>query len=219
MAALGGLYSSTVTTVVLARQAKADPAMKRQAQAGITLATAIMYLRILAVVAIFNLPLARVLAPPLVGLSLAGLLICLWQYRSGKPLEPQAAPAAMHLAASGNPLALGAAAIFAALFVAISVVSGVAKSQFGVSGIYALAAIIGVTDIDPFVLNLAQGGISGMSNGALAAAILIASSSNNVLKAVYATSFAGGKATAASAVALVVLAAAGVAAAFAMSVL
>ncbi len=47
MAALGGLYSSTATTVVLARQAKAEPALKRHAQAGITLATAIMYLRIL----------------------------------------------------------------------------------------------------------------------------------------------------------------------------
>ena len=218
MAALGGLYSSTVTTVVLARQAKADPTMKRQAQAGITLATAIMYLRILGVVAIFNLPLAQVLGLPLVGLSLAGFLICLWQYRFSKSAE-QPASGQMHLAASGNPLALGAAAVFAGLFVLISVVSAVAKSQFGVSGIYALAAIIGVTDIDPFVLNLAQGGISGMSNGSLAAAILIASSSNNVLKALYAAVFAGGKTTAGSAVVLVVLAAAGIAAAFAISFL
>ena len=69
MAALGGLYSSTATTVVLARQAKADPALKRQAQAGITLATAIMYLRLLAVVTIFNLTLARVLALPLCAAS------------------------------------------------------------------------------------------------------------------------------------------------------
>ena len=58
MAALGGLYSSTATTVVLARQAKADDAMRGHAQAGITLATAIMYLRILAVVAFFNETLA-----------------------------------------------------------------------------------------------------------------------------------------------------------------
>src|ERR1700728_3365723 len=73
MAALGGLYSSTATTVVLARQARSDPAMRLHAQAGITLATAIMYLRILAVVAFFNLTLARVLAPALCALSLAGL--------------------------------------------------------------------------------------------------------------------------------------------------
>ena len=80
MAALGGLYSSTATTVVLARQAKADAAVRRHAQAGITLATAIMYLRILAITAIFNMTLARRLALPLLGLSAAGLLICALQY-------------------------------------------------------------------------------------------------------------------------------------------
>jgi uncharacterized membrane protein (DUF4010 family) len=215
MAALGGLYSSTATTVVLARQAKAEPALKRHAQAGITLATAIMYLRVLAVVAIFNMTLARVLALPLCGLSLAGFLICALQYRLGKPPEEAPAPGATHLAASANPLELGAAAVFAALFIATSVVSAVAKAQFGVSGIYALAAIIGVTDIDPFVLNLTQGGVSGVPSAEVAAAILIAASSNNVLKAIYAASFAGGKATAGSAAALVFLAIAGVAIAFA----
>jgi uncharacterized membrane protein (DUF4010 family) len=99
--------------------------------------------------------------------------------------------------------------VFAALFVAVSFVSNWAKAQFGTSGIYALAAIVGVTDIDPFVLNLAQGGTAGMSNGALAAAILIAASSNNILKAVYAAFFGGGRATAVSAAVLVLLAIAG----------
>ena len=86
-----------------------------------------------------------------------------------------------------------------------------AKAQFGAAGIYTLAAIVGVTDIDPFVLNLAQGGTSGMSESALAAAILIAASSNNILKALYAAVFAGGRATVVSAAVLVLLAAAGVA--------
>jgi uncharacterized membrane protein (DUF4010 family) len=217
MAALGGLYSSTATTVVLARQAKSNPALKRHAQAGITLATAIMYLRILAVIAIFNIPLARVLAPPLIGLSLGGFVICLLQYRFGKAPPNEPVHDAMQPPADTNPLELGAAIIFAALFVAVSVVSAVAKSQFGISGIYGLAAIIGVTDIDPFVLNLAQGGVSGVQNAALATAILIAASSNNVHKALYAACFAGGKATAGSAAALVLLALAGLAAAFAMA--
>ena len=218
MAALGGLYSSTATTVVLARQAKAEPALKRQAQAGITLATAIMYLRLLVVVGIFNLALARILALPLCGLSLIGFLICGLQYRSGAPNKEQAREA-MPLAANANPLELGAAAIFALLFVATSLLSTVAKSHFGISGIYALAAIIGVTDIDPFVLNLAQGGVAGIENAALAAAILIAASSNNILKAIYAACFAGGKATAASAAALVGLAVVGAAAAVALMML
>jgi len=218
MAALGGLYSSTATTVVLARQAKTDPSLKRHAQAGITLATAIMYLRVLAVIAIFNMTLARILALPLGGLALAGFLICLLQYRLGKPPLEEPPQDAMHIPPNANPLQLGAAAVFAALFVATSVVSAVAKSQFGVSGIYALAAIIGVTDIDPFVLNLAQGGVSGVPITELAAAILIATSSNNILKALYAACFAGGKATAGSAAALLGLAAAGVALACAVIV-
>ena len=218
MAALGGMYSSTATTVVLARQAKADPTLARQAKAGITLATAIMYLRILIVVGIFNLALAKFLALPLGGLAVAGFVICAIQYWHGKPAN-EAPQTAMPAAQRGNPLELGAAAIFAALFVAVSIVSAVAKAQFGVSGIYGLAAVVGVTDIDPFVLNLAQGGISGMQNADLAAAVLIAASSNNVLKAIYAASFAGGRATAASAIALVVLAALGLAAAYAIIVM
>jgi uncharacterized membrane protein (DUF4010 family) len=212
MAALGGLYSSTAATVVLARQAKAEPALQHQAQAGITLATAVMYLRILAIVAIFNFALARTLALPLCTLSLAGLVFCALQYRLGKgtgkePVEP------MRLATSTNPLELGAAAIFAVLLI-----STVAKSQFGISGIYALAAIVGVSDIDPFVLNLVQGGVAGVENTGLAAAILIAASSNNILKAVYAAGFAG-RATGTSAGALIALAVAGFAAALAVATL
>lgn len=217
MAALGGMYSSTATTVVLARQAKADPALARQARAGITLATAIMYVRILAVVAIFDIALARILAPPLCALALAGIVICALQYRADRSAEDAAAPGAAHPAVSGNPLELGAAAVFAALFVVVSVVSTVAKSHFGISGIYGLAAIVGVTDIDPFVLNLAQGSVPGVPGIELAAAILIAASSNNILKAAYAASFAGGKATASSVAALVALAVAGVAIAVAMA--
>ena len=212
MAALGGVYSSTATTVVLARQAQTGSVMRRNAQAGITLATAIMYLRILIVVAVFNMTLARTLALPLCGLSLAGLLVCALQYWLARPAPEDAKAQRPALPPSGgNPLELGPAALFAFLFIAVSLVSNWAKAQFGVSGIYTLAAIVGVTDIDPFVLNLAQGGTSGMSETALAAAILIAASSNNILKALYAAVFAGGRATAVSAAVLVLLAAAGVA--------
>lgn len=210
MAALGGLYSSTATTVVLAREAKTGLVRRRQAQAGITLATAIMYLRILLVVAFFNFALALVLAPWLCGLSLAGLVISALQYHLGRPAtadKETAASSTRRLAA--NPLELGPAAVFAVLFIVVSLVSNWAKAEFGTSGIYTLAAIVGVTDIDPFVLNLAQGGTTGMSYSALAAAILIAASSNNVLKALYAAFFAGGRATGASAIVLVLLAAAG----------
>jgi uncharacterized membrane protein (DUF4010 family) len=216
MAALGGLYSSTATTVVLARQAKAGSLTKRRAQAGITLATAIMYLRILVIVAVFNRPLASTLMIPLCGLALAGMLICALQYWFAKPVYGNTdAPVSALQAAGANPLQLGPAALFAALFVLVSLVSKWIAAQFGISGVYSLAAVVGITDIDPFVLNLAQGGTSGMSNAVLAAAILIAASSNNILKAAYAAGFAGGRQTAGSAAALILLAIAGVGIAFA----
>ena len=211
MAALGGVYSSTATTVVLARQAKTGSVMRQQAQAGITLATAIMYLRILVVIAVFNLTLARALLLPLCGLSLAGLIVCALQYRFAKAPTAQSKSQRSTLPPSGgNPLGLGSAALFAALFIIVSLVSKWVTSQFGISGIYSLAAVVGVTDIDPFVLNLAQGGTSGLPESALAAAILLAASSNNILKAAYAAFFAGGRATATSAGVLVLLAVAGV---------
>jgi uncharacterized membrane protein (DUF4010 family) len=160
--------------------------------------------------------LARALILPLCALSLAGFIFCAVQYGWRTDADKQSAQA-MHLAASTNPLELGAAAVFALLFVAVSLITVLVKAQLGVSGIYALAAVVGVSDIDPFVLNLAQGGVSGVENAALAAAILIASSSNNILKAVYAAGFAGGRATAASAAVLIGLAIAGCAAAYAVA--
>jgi uncharacterized membrane protein (DUF4010 family) len=159
--------------------------------------------------------LARALFLPLCALSAAGFIFCAVQYRWPSRAEKQSVQT-MQLAASSNPLELGTAAIFALLFVAVSVATVLVKAQLGISGIYALAAIVGISDIDPFVLNLAQGGVAGMENAALAAAILIAASSNNILKAGYAAGFAGGKATAASAAVLVALALAGCAAAYAL---
>lgn len=223
MAALGGLYSSTATTVVLARQAAADPGAVRQAEAGITLATAIMYLRILAVIAVFNLALARQLALPMGGLAAAGFAICAAQYWRDAWRKPAAAKAATASGAARtmpppvtrNPLEFGPAIAFALLFVATSVLAAAATARFGAAGIYTLAAIVGVSDIDPFVLNLAQGGATNVPDAALVVAVLIAASSNNILKALYAAVFAGGRATVGSAAALVALAAAGLALAFA----
>jgi len=209
MAALGGLYSSTATTVALARQAGSGTD-DGELQAGITLASGIMYLRILAIVAVFNGMLAWRLALPLCGLSLAALLICALQYWRAERTSPQQTRT-KPLPTGGNPLALGSAALFSALFILVSLLSTWVKSQFGVSGLYSLAAVVGITDVDPFVLNLAQGGASGTPAETLAAAIIIASSSNNILKAAYAAVFAGRRAVAGSAAALVFLALAGVA--------
>ena len=69
--------------------------------------------------------------------------------------------------------------------------------------------MIGFTDIDPFVLSIAQGG-GGLPLDSAAIAILIAISSNNILKAVYTIVFAGRRASLPAAGALIALAACGI---------
>src|SRR5262245_29597781 len=86
-------------------QARNDSAMRPQAQVGITLATGIMYLRILILIAIFNLSLASRLALALVTLSLAALLICAFQYWRSRPFSKSE-----RISLVKNPLELGAAA-------------------------------------------------------------------------------------------------------------
>jgi uncharacterized membrane protein (DUF4010 family) len=189
VALLGGLYSSTATTLVLAKQARSEPAVLRTSNAGIVLATAVMYLRLLMVILVFNRALAMVLLMPLVGLSGLGLVVALgWYVLGGR--EAQSAGSN---ALPGNPLELTTAATFAGLFVVISIATAWATQRFGSAGTYALAAIVGVSDIDPFVLNLAQGDASHITVATEANAVLIAASSNNVVKAVYALVYSKGQ--------------------------
>ena len=186
-AVLGGAYSSTATTVVLAkrlREAKQAPA---DISAGIVAATAIMYVRIGVVVALFDMHIALTLAPALVVLAAIGAALAIYEWR-----RPRARSAKTNLVVlPKNPLQIPAALIFAALIVVISVISAWVRSAFGESGILVLSAVVGATDIDPFVLNIAQGGIGGMSVASLCAAVLIAASSNNVAKAAYSIGFGG----------------------------
>lgn len=205
---LGGLYSSTATTVVLARQLKRNPANSHEVQSGIVLATALMYLRLGVVVAFFDLPLALKLAPALIVLAVVGGLcagLCLWLGKRGQVGESAAATPPR------NPLELSAALIFAVMFVVISLASAWVKTYFGRSGIYGLAAIVGVTDIDPFVLSIAQGGVKGLGPTAFTIVILIAASSNNLLKAVYSVAFGGWRASAPAVASLIALSVIGIA--------
>ena len=202
---LGGLYSSTATTVVLARRARAEPAMLRQPQTGIILANSVMYLRVLVIIAMFDRPLAGALAPPLLALALLGLVLAgIWYWARAVPTAPK-----ITTAPPTNPLELTTALVFAASFVAVSLASTWVRAEFGEAGLFGLAAIVGLTDINPFVLSIAAGGAARLPAGAAAAAILVAASSNNLLQAVYATAFAGGRAAAAPAAALSLLALAG----------
>jgi uncharacterized membrane protein (DUF4010 family) len=207
-AVLGGAYSSTVTTVALAReQRQLGPlaAARPDLAIGIIVATAVMYLRINAVIAFFNPQLGLLLLPATAICFALAAAIASWRWLRR---SPQAAPAGSKLPAA-NPLQLGAAVTFAVLYVIVAVASAWVSHRFGERGIYTLATFTGLTDIDPFVLNLAQGGVAGMSPRAAAAAILVAASSNNVLKGCYALAFGGSRAARPAVLTLFLLASVG----------
>ena len=208
-AVLGGAYSSTATTVVLAKRLRELKHATPDISAGIVIATAIMYIRIGLVVAVFDLHFALTLAPALIALCAIGAALAVYEWRRPRP---RGAKATLTVAPK-NPLQIPTALVFAVLIVVISIVSAWVRGAFGESGILVLSAVVGATDIDPFVLNIAQGGIGGMSVASLSAAVLIAASSNNVAKAAYAVGFGGWAAARRPAIMLLVLAVLGVAAA------
>lgn len=204
-AVLGGAYSSTVTTVALAReQGRLGPLARARPDLaiGIIVATAVMYLRINTVIAFFNAQLGLLLLPATAVCFALAAAISAWRWLR-RPSE--AAPAGAKLPAA-NPLQLGTAVTFASLYVILAVASAWVSHRFGERGIFTLAAFTGLTDVDPFVLSLAQGGVAGMSLRAAAAAILVAASSNNVLKGCCALAFGGSRAARPAALALFLLA-------------
>ncbi|HKU80705.1 MAG TPA: DUF4010 domain-containing protein [Candidatus Tumulicola sp.] len=204
---LGGLYSSTATTVVLARRSR-DEGMSPEFEAGIVAATGMMYLRIVVICTIFSLQLGKMLLLPLL-VPCALMSVFAWlRKRYGTFTQARGrAP---------NPLQLSTAIVFAVLMVAIALVTTLVQAHLGRAGVYGLAAVVGVTDIDPFVLSLAQGGIANLGVATAALAIVIAASSNNVLKAAYAIAFSRRRESAVPVAALLGAAVVGLALGFAV---
>ena len=184
-AILGGAYSSTVTTVVLAKRAS-QKERPHLFSGGILIASGVMYLRLAVLIGIFNRSL--ILRLGLIFVTLAALPIVvgwLWSRRKDPSSE-----AVKREFAPRNPLELSAALLFAVLFVALVIVSHFVLAHFGSGGIYTLAAITGLVDVDPFVLGLTQSADSSTPMSLAFAAILIAASSNNFIKGIYACIFA-----------------------------
>ncbi|MBV8148002.1 MAG: DUF4010 domain-containing protein [Candidatus Eremiobacteraeota bacterium] len=205
-AILGGLYSSTATTVVLARRAR-DEGMTPELEAGIMAASAMMYLRIIIISSIFNAGLGAKLFAPLLVLAAVTLIFTIVRGRAAAR-TPSGGP-------MPNPLQLTTAFVFAALFIIIALLTSFVQSHLGSAGILGLAAVVGVTDVDPFVLSLAQGGAASVGLTTAAFAIVIATSSNNVLKAVYTMAFSRRRESWLPAAALVFVSVLGIGAAFA----
>ncbi|MDE3153662.1 MAG: MgtC/SapB family protein [Acidobacteriota bacterium] len=185
-AVLGGAYSSTVTTVALARRAATEKRPHVYA-GGILAASGIMYLRLVALVALFNQQLVRLIAVPFLGLAGVALGVGWLWTRRNDTAAPSAAPE--HLKPA-NPLALGAAFGFALLFLVLLVATHEVLLHLGQAGVYGLAGIMGVTDVDPFIMGLTQSATVSTPATVAASGILIAAASNNLVKGIYACSLA-----------------------------
>ena len=183
---LGGLYSSTATTVILARKEK-QGLTGQQTVSAIMLANGMMYLRILFLAFIFNNSIGLQLAIPF--LAMFTLTMGLSFFSKGKQNndnEVQISPPE-----AKNPLEFRTAAIFGVLFVIFALVTDFVSKNYGSSGVTGLAYIVGVTDIDPFLLNLLQG--KGIEQMTIVLAIINATNSNNLLKMIYAVSLGSKK--------------------------
>lgn len=184
-ALLGGAYSSTVTTVVLARQARQGGAAPSRYAGAITMASAVMYVRLVVLVALFDRVLGGVLAPPFLALAAVGAAAGAFVYTRGAGGEPATRT-------PRNPLALQTAVVFAVIFVGVQIATRLVTEHLGKAGIFALAAIMGISDVDPFILGLTQASTRAVSLPTAAIAIVIAAASNDLVKAIYAYAFARG---------------------------
>ncbi len=184
-AMLGGLYSSTATTFIIARKSKEIPAEGNKAISAIFLATTMMYLRIFLLALFFNKDIALLLIPSFAVFILVSSLLALYFFRLKNTTAT--APAEQTLIEPrSNPLELKTALVFAGLFILFAFITGFVRKQYGASGINVLSLIVGVTDIDPFIINVFQSKWN-LENSVLVIAVLNAISSNNLLKLIYGT--------------------------------
>ncbi|HMI55728.1 MAG TPA: DUF4010 domain-containing protein [Gemmatimonadaceae bacterium] len=162
-ALIGGAYSSTAVTQALAQRLGSEKVIGAE-PAGIALATAVMYLRVLLLIAVLAtrvwVPFALIIFPALLVAWAAGF----WLYRRAPKCDAPSPP--------GNPIALLPAFGFVAFVAIAAVAARWAAGRFGEQGIAVLLLIVGSTDVDTAIITL--GGLPPVAISPLLAAIAIA---------------------------------------------
>jgi uncharacterized membrane protein (DUF4010 family) len=185
----GGLVSSTAVTLSFSKEAHAHPKLGDALACGILLAWAVMFARVIVEVAVVNRALlAQVLVPFLamaaVVAAFAGLL-----YRRNANVKARASAKA-ELAVT-NPFSLTAAAKFAAFFAVVLIVVKLVQQHFPPEGIYFVAALAGLTDVDAITLSMAEFAKGGGEASVAVIAIVIAAICNTLVKCGMALAIAG----------------------------
>jgi uncharacterized membrane protein (DUF4010 family) len=174
---LGGLVSSTVTSLLYSRQARANPDSEVLAGTVIQLANLVLNLRMMvftAALAPSALPeVALVMLPGLI----AGLLVTLFRYRRNRPDAPRPT---LQLS---NPADLKLALGFAAMFALVMLCAAWLNAEFGKTGVYTVAVISGANEVDAIVLTVLNlFNLHRFEVASTATAIAVAVGSNTVFK-------------------------------------
>ncbi|PIU45655.1 MAG: hypothetical protein COS95_02675 [Ignavibacteriales bacterium CG07_land_8_20_14_0_80_59_12] len=174
---LGGIVSSTAVSISAGRIARKSPERSSSALQASTLGSSVMYIRILILLWAVNPTIVNYLWWKLLILAAVGIVLSLRLPGGNRGSNGSEVPD-LH-----NPFEIMPAVWFAALFVILSVITSIVKQSAGDTGVFALSAVVGVTDIDPFILSLAQRSTDGLRIAA--SAIIIAMLSNTIAKGVY----------------------------------
>jgi uncharacterized membrane protein (DUF4010 family) len=175
---LGGLVSSTAVTLSFSQRSRQEPDMSSAFVLAIMSAWTIMFLRVVVMVGLVNLPLAVVLGLPLGLMAGAGALVSLVLWRRTRSRETGV------VTAGANPFELGEAIKFGLLFGVVTVVAKAAEVYLGETGLYLAGAVAGLTDVDAISLSMANFAVAEPENLEIAArTIVIAVLSNTLVKA------------------------------------
>jgi len=188
---IGGLYSSTATITILSRKCRnAHENELYQYISAMFLAVAMMFLRLLIIIAIFNLQVFNMLLLPMSLMFIVCLTVGGWilyknkTVSSGKITDENEKE-------SENPLEFKIALIFAFLFVVFTLLTYYSINYIGTKGLTILSFLSGLGDITPFILNLLEGQTGLVTMSLIAASCLQATLSNNIIKMFYAIGFSG----------------------------
>lgn len=173
---VGGLISSTATTVSFARRTATQTALAPLASFVITIASCIALVRVLVEIAVVAPGSFPAIAPPLAALLALCGLIAAGQYLSVRNTTAK-------MPEQKNPAEFQAALIFGGLYALVLLAVAVAQEYLGAAGLYAVAAVSGLTDMDAITLSSAQLAAAGtLDAGTAWRAILIAALANFVFK-------------------------------------
>lgn len=182
-AMFAGFASSTALTFHYAKLARDRKDLVSMLSAGMLLASGLMFLRLLLLVGIISMPIFLKVAFPSLVLAFALFIPALIYFFQAKKIATTELPALQ------NPLELKAALVFGVLLIVVTLLGKWLEQTYGSVGLYSLALIVGLVDIDAFTLSTSR--IQTLPTETLAMAIMLAALTNTALKGVLAFIVAG----------------------------